>query len=257
MGTRNLLVFMDCLLDTTLGTLATLNTAHRTKVLSEKTPYFSRVQDDFEWLGKGTTKDFQDRYARRDVQVLMASFKTLLVPHLTQLTASILMSAHEHPEWNDVMIHVNTWPYDLTVTQVEQFKNVLKMAIGGDESGLGHSILEPTLNMVNIPLADITFDRMTRDWQSIYMYDFIEWTDLHAASFEGNEMKAVKVELHVPALFRELPKKSTLRKPDGSHINPFYEAKRNMALWVNLNYVSPQLFSIPDPHEFVAKRKPT
>lgn len=254
MGTRNLLVFLDCLLDTTLGTLATLNTAHRTKVLSEKTPYFSRVMDDFEWLGEGTTKDFKARYERRDLQVLKASFKTLLIPHLTQLTASILMSAHEHPEWNGVTIHVNTWPYDLTVTQSEMFKNVLKMAIGGDDEGEGNSILEPDLVMVSIPLEEITFDRMTRDWQAVYMYDFIAWTDLLAHTFEGNEMKAVKVEMHVPALFRELPDKATLRKPDGSHINPFYEAKRNMALWVNVNYVSPQLYSIPNPEEFLRKK---
>lgn len=243
---RMILVPLDCVLDTRAGTLLTLNRTYLDTILNGGSPYFTRVIDDFEWLGKGVTEKFKARYETRDIEVLKASFKTQLVPYLTQLIASIMMAAHEHPQWNDVGLEVNYWPYKLTRSQIELFKETLTFAIGGGDEN-NSPILDPNIEMVNIPPEELTMDRMARDWQTVYMYDFIGWTNTHAKAFEGSELTAVNVEVFVPVLFRELPNKADLRRPDGSHINPAHEAKRHFSLWLNLNYLNPQMFSIPDP----------
>lgn len=247
---RMILVPLDCLLDTRAGALATLSRSYLDAILQGGSPYFGRVIDDFEWLGQGVTEKFKARYEARDVEVLKASFKTQLVPYLTQLIASIMMAAHEHPQWNDVGVEVNYWPYKLTRAQIELFKEAMTFAIGGGGDEVD-PILDPNIEMVSIPPEELSLDRLARDWQTVYMYDFIGWTNTHAKDFEKDEsaMKAVNVEVFVPVLFRELPNKADLRRPDGSHINPAHEAKRHFSLWLNLNYLNPQMFSIPDPDQ--------
>jgi len=249
---RMILGDLDCFLDARAGTLATLDKNFLKRILNEQTPYFSRIMDDFEFLGAGVTEKYQERYAKRDVEVLKASFKTQLVPYMTNLIASIMMAAHEHPQWNDVGLEINYWPYKLTSNQIKLFEEMLTFAIGGGSDDKA-PILEPNVELVNIPPEELTMERMARDWQTIYMYDFIGWTNIHAKAFEKSELTAVNVELFVPVLFRELPDKAKLRRPDGSHINPCHEAKRHFSLWLNLNYINPQMVSIPNPFEL----KPT
>lgn len=247
MATRRILVPLDCLLDTRLGTLSKLNTQYRDKILNEKTGYFDRVIDDYEWIEPGLTARFKEAYGTRDVETLKHSFRTCLVKHLTLLTASVFLDGGDGPLWDSLTVEVNQWPYTLSPEEVLAFEDTILEALSGMD---GNDILfSPTVRMVNVPIENLTLPLIKERWESVYLYDLEEWVRSQVQSFkdESNEMAAVQVEMHVPTLFHQVPDKNELKLDTGKYMNPFEETKRNMALWINLVFNHPRLFSVVDP----------
>lgn len=247
MAARRTLVFLDCLLDTRLGTLAKIDTKYRDKILNEKTGYFERVIDEFDWLEPGLTERFKTEYAKRDIVTLRNSFRSRLVDHLMLLTASIILDGSNGPIWDEAVFEVNYWPYALSVDEVDMFAEVIQDALTGTKDD--RVIFSPKVKMVSFSPSELTLGQIKSNWDCVYLYDFHEWVTAQADCFKdaSNEMVAAQVELHVPTLFHSLIDKAELKLPEGGLINPFNETKRNMALWINLVFNHPRLFCIVDP----------
>lgn len=247
---RRFLASLDALLDTRAGVLNTLDPRYLEVILNNGNQYFNRVIDDFEWIEPGLTAKFAEAYAnRKSPEILANSFRTVLVNHLVQQVVSLMLSAGEHPEWDGMTIDINTHPYELTQDQINWFRDIIREAIVGDPTEDGRLLFDLEVRMVNISLEELTVERIGSNWETVYFYDFIAWTDCRAADLNGQEMKGVHSVLTIPALFRTLPDRKLLKTKDGGVLNPFHETQRNFSLWVQLKYVNPRIFSIPDPND--------
>ena len=242
------LVGLDCILDFRLGAIRLVDIEKWSKVLTEKdNPYFKRVIDDFEWLGEGTTQKVKAILANPTTDLVGASFRTVLMDEIQGLNATIVLESGTSPVFDSVGIYVNIWPLKAD----ETFKDILAGVVSETLSGYRNNqeVVRPYVKVVDIDVNDLTFSKLKNEYNRVYMYDWTKWLAARKEEIvnQGSEMVAVQVGFHVPVLFQTMPDKDKLRLPSGGHLNPFHETKKNLAIWISIEFENPGLFSVADP----------
>lgn len=127
------LIDLDCLLDTRLGTLSTLNEdAVRDLLLTNK--WHTRKSDDIGSYCKDvTTAEFKEAYEDRGKYTLSQSRVTNIVKTLAFENKKMLerMSAGTEP-LEDYGLVINSHPYNLTLEEELQIALSIKELMGGD-----------------------------------------------------------------------------------------------------------------------------
>lgn len=166
----NLLLDIDCLFDTRMGTLIDLDPEIATALSS--TAYRERLLDDFTALtgGRITTEAFNARYAKRDYHVLTKSIITGIVPVLITYVESLKERLFRGVDVQSINIDLNLHPYVLPGPITETIRNCI-MALFPPFVSVG---------VGSYPLATLKpkfFETYYNGWVT---YDLNAWLALHS-----------------------------------------------------------------------------
>jgi hypothetical protein len=189
----NLLLDIDCLFDTRMGTLIDLD-PKVTTYLSGKA-YRERLLDDYTALTQGhiTTEAFNARYAKRDLDVLKKSLITGMVPVLITYVEGLKERLFRKVDVSAINIDINIHPYVIPGPFLESIKNCLRHLLPPYvQVGVGsysRQQLDPEF-----------FDRYYNGWVT---YDIHSWLEVHGDALLGKPLNGLSVI--VPKLFSKEP----------------------------------------------------
>lgn len=192
---KKLLVDMDCLLDTRIGTVSLLNEEAACKLLSEK--YSNRVFDDFEELTEGlvTNEEFSKRWETRDKETLKASMMTNIMKLLVSLTSQYEKDMIETPFVKEFILYVNLHPYILTDAEIEIIKEAISVHCG----------INLKIRTIHLPLEKITPKKLKEDFDGFITYSFDNWLKIHSEALDKTPIP--RVTIFAPALCIKKPNK--------------------------------------------------
>lgn len=243
---KRILVELDALLDTRLGAMNIFSPSV-SALMVEDTKYYSRIIDDFDRYGPGTTMMWRSVYGDRDVEVLARSFPTCIPAMVGEFVRELYAKAMDNPVWHGADVVINTFPYDLPESDCEEIVDAVREMIvpmDGDKYAY-----DPVIKTTRISHHDLSIDAIRENWEMVVMYNFHEWFEANATSLLAATRGASLSSMFVPALFKEMIDRKSLINSDGSHLNPFDESRRYLAPYFQLHFWDSQLFSMPNPFD--------
>ncbi|WP_233874268.1 hypothetical protein [Paraburkholderia adhaesiva] len=227
----SVLIFLDCLLDTRLATLAVIDDALARRALLGN--YHQREEDVFDGIEPET---FRRLYRERDINTLRHATITTLTTLLADFTRTLAGIVGSRPWLDGARLLVNTWPYRIDAATLEALQAAITYWCRG------HMPVE----MVSHTPAQLTPLVVKASFDMLFMYDYEEWLDMHEQAFHRTSLADINVV--VPALyFNHRPDEATLQKfvHDGSH--PFAAMTILTSAFVGLELIDVRYFSIAQP----------
>ena len=219
------LVDLDSILDTRLGTIALLS-QEAAKALGPSKEYISRETDIFSTLDSRIDDvEFRDRYLKRNEDTLKCSVITD-IPY--QLGISVKNLTH-HVD-NGLMggiieIVVNTYPYRLS----EEVRDLLRLAMQQFIPMPGNVTIE------YIDVYALSPSLIKSRYDEWYAYHIDEWLSIHQQSILTSIMKPVLVTL---------PRLSTTGViPDSPDVDPFSAKELIFSTYFRLIHISASYYS--------------
>ena len=239
---HRLLVSLDALLDTRIASLSLVNQEWAKQLV--RTDYTRRISDELQYIFSDIDIHlYREKYRNRNVETLMNAIPTQLSFILEGVIATAeLESAKENPEFEDLELEINYYPYnDLTSEELEELSVAISARAG----------LYVTPKMVYIPYEVLTFDKIeVEKWSTIVLYDFEDWWLSISKNFDTNtkHIKGVpSVNLIVPALIRSLEEAKDVKRrtlPDGRVLDPFETTQFYFAEIISITFINPEAFSL-------------
>ncbi len=227
-----ILVQLDALLDTRLGTLSRINPEGIEALVTSG--YQNRKVDFFEGYD---TQQFNEMYAKRDKETLMLSIETKMFLFLGQLVDVLDEQTIMRPYHSGVEIVVNTHPYVLDEEDLVTIRNTVDYWTKG---------MAP-VKLVTIPPKDLTPEFCKANYSAMIFYDFAEWLPLHIATLDTVRM--VDVTIYIPSIFKMADKDS--HQTDLEHhiktsAHPFEALEWLTKMYFYLEIVDADMFSFAD-----------
>lgn len=182
-----ILAELDVLLDTRMGTLATID--EKLISLAIKNGYHNRLTDTWSYLNLNVDQDdYKKRYDDRGLEVLSMSKPTAILEAVNLMLNKLAQRAINTPLNGIPELHVNTYPYLFEEHVKEQIINAVMYYLPMDIE----------VKTTYISPDDLTPDVIRKEFSGIIMYDFDTWLKL-------NQKRIGKTKLHditfiVPAL---------------------------------------------------------
>jgi len=189
----NLLLDMDCLFDTRMGTLLDV-APDLASTLSVKA-YRQRQLDDFTTVteGKVSTEAFQARYATRDLEILKKSLITGIVPILITYVEGLQERLFRKIDVSGINIDLNIYPYTLPGPLLESIQNHLR------------ALFPP---FVEIGVGRYGPEQLTPEFFDLYYNGWVTY-DLHAWLAQHHDALLIKplnqLSVIIPKLFTKEP----------------------------------------------------
>jgi hypothetical protein len=250
---HNLMIQLDCILDTRLAVLGSYDPEIPKAIVSSKESfekYRTRLVDDWSEQGVDSSK-FRELWKQRDETHLRASSITPFVFELTDLIQQVFDQAQAAPHTiSGFDLIVNYHPYkNLTTDELEAIESAIRARLKQ----------QVKIDFICVPIKDLNpveWDRLKI--ATAIMYDFDEWLTSHFG--EGNEDKIESYErprnsIYAPALFTSLEKLKELRdfeNPAGKKADPLESIQFWMKTYFHLEYLGAEHFSLLEPDLFVA-----
>ena len=231
---QKILIDLDVLLDTRLGTLARLNPA-AAQYLLEKDPlkdYHFRIIDDWTTLTNGLvdTETFKQAYRKRDVTTLKSSMLTNYVELIHAMTDTLESMVMFTPLAKSVTLEVNYWPYQLSPAELEMFQ--LSIA--------NYTAIITEVRLVYYPVERLTPSVLKDGYSGYITYDYNEWAGYHQNALLTTKIPTVTIM--AAALNHTIPTESDIAEMGIR--DTFKAAETIMAEFVDLVLVSPRFYSI-------------
>jgi hypothetical protein len=238
---------LDALLDTRLGTLATMNPEYPLRVLEAN--YRGRRSDEFSKLCSDIDDSvYQELYQKRDREILMASAMTELPVHLNDLLGNFKMRfLNGDPTVTNFELWVNCYPYRLTEMERQGIVGALSAYTG----------LSPRLiQTVYHPYEEINHEFIRRSEVSVFIfYNYREWVEKAFPMkdvVEGDPNR----QMIVPKLVRSLDElKENLEKTyteEQSYLrDPFVCSRFTMASVIRVEFYPVRMYSLIDMDEVI------
>lgn len=172
MEQQRILVELDCLIDTRIGTLSMLNEAAAAKLFGPK--YWGRLDDDFEYLTEGavTNEAYRKAYNERGLESLMRGTLTGMTLLLNGMVSNLESLRINTPFVDAVVVEVNIYPYLLTEEQCELYVTAI----------LAYTGMETPVRIVRYAPQELSPSIIKARWEAVIMYDFDAWITLHWSS---------------------------------------------------------------------------
>lgn len=224
-----ILVELDVLLDTRLGTLARLSPQAAEDVLING-KYHIRQSDRF--LGVDH-EQYKELYKNRDVVTLAHSQVTNALEWIRRLRGVLADHAIERPYNDGTKIVVNHYPYQLTSEEQEE----MVKAIG---AWLNYEL---PVELVSIRTEDLTPQHCKSSYAMMMIYDFEVWMEIHASAFE--QVRLPEVPLFAPAIyFNKEPSAKELEKAVKEAGHPMRALELLASPLIDLKLIDVKFFSI-------------
>ena len=231
-----LLLNLDCLLDTRLGTLLNIDKDICTRVITNGNVYFDRQEDRFETI---TPEEFYSFYHRRNKLVLASSPMTRMIEFMQEFILGTIKNNYNSPFSYTPKILINLAPYKLNKHEQEQ---------------LYKSIVHHTDDKALIELIDMSIEELTpkfiNDNISIFlMYEYKDWLEFHAESKALEKHPCTEVGLLVPSIFfNHMPTPQDQKKLLKHKMTPFEALEFLAKPFVSLKVIRTSVFSMPISH---------
>lgn len=229
---QNLLVDLDCLLDTKIGVL---NYEYPKKVTNERLKKYSERNHNF----IGRIFDINDdewgqSWDGRDEGVLLHSSPTVLFGILRETIAGKFHRGLASPVHAQLTLDLNIHPYNLDNNEREEIIQVIK---------------EVTFTELEIRTVSIPPDRLTplcigENYQAVFMSDFKKWLSINNNLLVKNPIP--KVTFYAPVIIED-GVDDLITRSNNEGINPVTTARQCMAEFLTLELLSASLFSLPPP----------
>jgi len=226
----NLLVELDCLLDTRLAVLY----RHDIKAFEKamKSQYPGRVIDAFSGIN---ATEFRKLYKKRDKSDLKNALGTGFVSVIKDFTISTLQNNLDTPFRMAPVITINTYPYDLTEKELE----LVIMSIARKTKELAD------VTVVNISPEDLTPLYIKSMYSMVAMYDYVEWLEIHSANGNLKKTTCPDIGLLAPELFYlDLPSKEEISKIKATGKSPFEAMEELVSPLIALKFMPAEFFSM-------------
>ena len=179
---NKVLVELDALLDTRLGTVADYGQKPYDTVILNN--YINRTHNNISAFDPSIDlEEFNQKFEQRDVDTLTKSNLTEMVFFIQKLLGQYLKEAATEPLKKSPKITVNTYPYVLSEAEEDELKNILPVFWG----------VGVAINLVHIPLANLTPRTIKEQWTQVIMTDFNRWMGLHHEALLKAPMPTVEL----------------------------------------------------------------
>ena len=238
---QRILVELDALIDTRLGTMACIDPQAAGDLLDNG--YDTRMSDDFSrFTNRVSNETFREAYKNREVHSVILGVPTEMNASLLEI---LLLLEREKlggaPDVESISVEVNYWPYKLEPWEVEHIGACIHSQIG----------TMAVLTMVSLPHSEMTLEYfLYKSYTAVVMYNFEDWADVILRPC--NILTPPKTLL--PAMSMIIPQityldEETLREgyntrnSKGQHANPFEMTRFGLAAVIGITYYSSRHFS--------------
>lgn len=235
----NLLVELDCILDTRLGTYVSKLDIPAELVFNKGLHYWSRLSEEPEFYTEGlvTLSQFQEAYKNRDVNTLKNSVVTNVVHHIKKVSQTLRREEFRGREIDKVSITVNYYPYDLSKEQVDIFTEAIKHIVS----------LDTDVYMISLKPSDAHPRVLSESYDAYMVYNFEQWLEPFALTLHNE--KHIPLTVIAPALWfnKPIPTPDDIRNTNGEMIDPFKALITMFLATFELDLVPVGVFSIMHP----------
>ena len=182
-----LLVDLDSILDTRLGTIARFGKEVYVKALQNG--YYTRRSDHF--FGVDNEK-YRELYSERDIVTLSYSMMTHVVSLLKDFVTRVNVTSATSPIKKIPRIDINTYPYVIPDEVMNTIIKAIHVHIA-DKVNIGH---------VHYSFKDMHYDLIKFTYDHLDMYDLSHWLDAQAEDWERRNRGMPEVTVFFPILHR-------------------------------------------------------
>lgn len=183
MRNSKILLELDCLLDTVMGTIVKIDKDFVLPIL--QSGYYERWHNNMQHLyPKVDQTIFKQLYKDRDVETLKNSHPTYLVSVLANVNIEDKLADYRHPKSLKRMYTINYHPYNLTDEEILVFKEVLGDAL----------FVDGEVEMVSIPLENLTPKVVKDNYDRLIFYNAEPWITYHRDAIKDNPMPLLEVD---------------------------------------------------------------
>lgn len=246
---NRVLVELDALLDTRLGTLSRINEEAAAAALQDER-YFGRLIDDFIEICGVDRATFLDAYRQRDVATLEASTITEMPFILAELTMKLEADIIDTPFASEVIVDLNCYPYQLD----DEEREIIAQAVG---SRLGEMT---KVQCIYRSHAELSPQYIKPRYSGVILYNLRDWMEANLENFKKVTMPRVTVL--APALHHDkIPNPDEFSR-DGlnKELNIFQLTELATVELFSLSLLPPLHYCIarvPGVHVPPVERKPT
>lgn len=235
----SILVPLDVLLDTRIGTVAKLGGPDLVlSVLNGN--YHTRTDDKFPQVN---VEAYNTLYAGRDEETLSLSYSTNVDGFLRELVHSLIKQTFVRPFHQGVRVVVNTYPYQLSDEVIEQILGAVVTKLLADTE------VDVPLTVVADRLSDdaLTPDYCKTHFAAMLMYDYENWLEKQQLALIKRPMP--EVTMFAPAIyFVQTPTEEEIKQMQTeSQWNPFEVLQHSIRGGIDLQFLPIELFSIVKP----------
>lgn len=200
----NLMFDMDAMVDSRMGTFLVMmeemgiDKVEIPQILPLAT-YRKRSMDDWPAMtgGRITQEAFNERYARRGLEVLKRSIITGMVPVLLTYIDTLKERFFRGVDVSSINVDINTWPYSLPGPIAEAYQNCLRALLPAYAG----------VNLCRIEPKNMTPTFMKSHYTGWITYDLSPWLEVHQEELLGVPVNGLSVI--TPKLFKKEPGEDT------------------------------------------------
>lgn len=235
---QSILIDLDTVLDTRFGTLFQHSPLVAQQALRDKT-YFSRQINDWKALGGLDATSFRRHYDERTWEVLKHSPPTGFLFALRTMIDDLAAQKVHTPFADEVTLSVNYFPYELHPLELEEMRKLVGIATG---------LTEKRVEMVSIPLQQLSPLLIRNRYTGMILYNFCEWMELQQDAFLKHNMP--KIVVLAPALYRDrIPEQDEVAIKGFENLSPFELSEGALAGCFDLSFLDMKFFSAIPPEE--------
>lgn len=225
----SILVTLDSLLDTRLGTIAKINDEVFNKiVLDEK--YHTRDTDVFEDIDIVV---YKETYSNRNVETLSKSLLTNIILVLRDIISGLEKQAIMAPHNADTSVVINVYPYVLIDEELSEISKAISM----------HLSDLVKINFINMSPKELTPLYCKSNFAVMIMYDYGEWLETNAELFLVTQIP--EITLFIPAIyFINKPTEEELNRLVRASAHPMKALKTLAMGIITLEIIDVTYFSI-------------
>lgn len=243
-GIYRIMVYLDTLFDTRLGTMAKINDDHALMALCNL--YSERVTDDTQtYCPPLDFEVFKHAYEKRDITTLMAAVPTLFAVTLGAILRSIETKfICGSPHYFKYELLINTAPYKLTAIERDSIRNSI----------VSYTKMRRDIRFVDVPVEKLELTTIRNmQLKTIHLYEFDTW---YSNAFNGKELVETGASIIVPALHvdcKALDMLKELQRDMGSDPDPFFDMAAMHCEWIAMEFTDSATYSI-SPHLLIPIR---
>lgn len=182
-----LLIDLDCLLDTRLGTLLTYFSDQQViKILTSN--YFIRESDVFEGIDNDKYKEL---YANRGVEVLRHSIATPFLIFIKKYIAEVRRRGAQTPYDRIPKVCVNLYPYTLKHNEIQLIMQAIYIATYKDAD----------ITTINLSPKEITLAYLKDEIDTMIKYHYNQWMDESMLLEHIKKVRCPLTSLIAPAIY--------------------------------------------------------
>lgn len=227
---QKILVELDCLLDTRIGTVAMISDDLATAVLDND--YHERDEDKFEGVDP---EQFKTLYANRNVDTLKHSTITCFMPLLRHLCTLIHEEALSRPYHSGPEVVINIYPYFMMNDVADAISIAVKKWVG---------IMTP-VKVVRIEPKELT-PRACKDYSLLVMYNPTEWFNIQLEELLKSHLR--DVALYIPQMYHNKTETDEeIKKIEEEAVHPFVALELFMKPLIDVTLIDVTYFSLFRP----------